>query len=447
MTRIPRRVAAVAFACLLALVPAASADTVVPDTSIVQGNQCVGPDCVNGELFNLETLKLKANNTRIKFEDTSTTPGLPSTDWELTANDSNSGGQNLFRLTDLTANRSPFTVEGSAPTDSLFVGSNGKLGIQTNTPQLDLHMRTTNTPAIRFEQTNGGGFTAQTWDVGANEANFFVRDLTGGSRLPFRIRPGAPTSSVDIAASGNVGVGTQSPGAPLHVRRTDGSAQALVEEVSGTTAPRLLADLSNNGPAEMRFRNTAAGATSWRAGNAGTSDFALKPDGSAAALTLTPGGDVTSEGALQQPADGAAVESPADVDPQSVLSKVVALPLRTYEFSSDPANARHLGPAGSDFRTALGLGGSDSVISPADLGGVSLVAIKALNDRIDRLTLAKGDQGPQGQAGQQGQQGPAGTVDPNAAKQIKALISANKKQDKRLKALEKKLKSMARARR
>lgn len=41
--------------------------------------------------------------------------------------------------------------------------------------------------------------------------------MTGGSRLPFRIRPGAPTSSIDINASGNVGVGTASPGSKLHV--------------------------------------------------------------------------------------------------------------------------------------------------------------------------------------------------------------------------------------
>src|SRR6185295_8366290 len=60
---------------------------------------------------------------------------------------------------------------------------------------------------------NAGGFTAQTWDVAGNEANFFVRDVTGGSRLPFRIRPGAPTSSVDISADGDVGIGTASPNA------------------------------------------------------------------------------------------------------------------------------------------------------------------------------------------------------------------------------------------
>jgi hypothetical protein len=82
---------------------------------------------------------------------------------------------------------------------------------------LDLHITTSDTPAHRLEQTNAGGFTAQTWDIAGNEANFFVRDVTGGSRLPFRIRPGAPTSSIDISASGNVGVGTASPAAKLDV--------------------------------------------------------------------------------------------------------------------------------------------------------------------------------------------------------------------------------------
>ena len=111
----------------------------------------------------------------------------------------------------------PFTVVGPAPTNSLFVASTGKVGLRTATPGLDLHISTSDTPAQRLEQTNSGGFTAQTWDIGANEANFFVRDVTGGSRLPFRIRPGAPTSSVDINAAGNVGVGTASPGVKLHV--------------------------------------------------------------------------------------------------------------------------------------------------------------------------------------------------------------------------------------
>lgn len=53
--------------------------------------------------------------------------------------------------------------------------------------------------------------------MAGNEANFYIRDITGGSLLPFRIRPGAPTSSIDIAASGKVGINTATPRATLHV--------------------------------------------------------------------------------------------------------------------------------------------------------------------------------------------------------------------------------------
>ena len=195
----------------------AMADQVIPDDLIVQGSACVGLDCVNNESFGFDTLRLKENNTRIKFEDTSTMAGFPANKWQLTANDSASGGLNKFSIENTTVATVPFTIVGSAPTNSMFVASTGKVGFRTSTPVLDLHVTTSDTPAHRFEQTNAGGFTAQTWDIGANEANFFVRDLTGGSRLPLRIRPGAPTSSLDINASGNVGIGTASPATKLDI--------------------------------------------------------------------------------------------------------------------------------------------------------------------------------------------------------------------------------------
>jgi hypothetical protein len=190
----------------------AVADQVIPDDLIVQGSTCVGLDCVNNESFGFDTIRLKENNTRIKFDDTSTGAGFPNNDWQLTANDSASGGLNKFSIENTTVATVPFTIVGAAPTNSLFVADTGKVGLRTAAPTLDFHIATGDTPAHRFEQTNASGFTAQTWDIGANEANFFVRDVTGGSRLPLRIRPGAPTSSIDINASGTVGVGTASPG-------------------------------------------------------------------------------------------------------------------------------------------------------------------------------------------------------------------------------------------
>ncbi|MEO7324470.1 MAG: tail fiber domain-containing protein [Dokdonella sp.] len=221
-------------------------DVVTPDDIIVQGSACVGLDCVNNEAFGFDTLRLKSNNTRINFLDTSTSVGFANHNWQLTANDSASGGLEKFSIEDITAATVPFTVLGSAPSDALFVASNGKVGLRTNNPLLDLHFVTGDTPAIRLEQSNSSGFTPQTWDVAGNEANFFVRDVTGGSRLPFRIRPGAPTSSIDIAASGNVGIGTASPGAKLDVVG-DMLVHGTISQLSSRTAKENFVPIDGQG--------------------------------------------------------------------------------------------------------------------------------------------------------------------------------------------------------
>ncbi len=188
-------------------VPLAVNDDVIPDDVIVQASLCVGFDCVNGETFDFDTIRLKENALRIHFDDTSVLAGYPNNDWRIIANDSASGGAAKFSIEDSTAAKTPFTIRGGASTNSIFVDSTGRVGFKTSTPVLDLHVATGNTPAIRLEQNNGGGFTAQTWDLGGNEANFFIRDVTNGAKLPFRLRPGAPTSSLDISALGNVGLG------------------------------------------------------------------------------------------------------------------------------------------------------------------------------------------------------------------------------------------------
>src|SRR4030095_7226925 len=95
-----------------------------------------------------------------------------------------------------------------------------------------------NTSSARF-------FVASTCVIAGNEANFFVRDVTSGSRLPFRIRPGAPTSSLDIAANGFVGVGTASPGL------VSGTSTQILE-IAGTSNPGL-ALRNTNGTARQYF--------------------------------------------------------------------------------------------------------------------------------------------------------------------------------------------------
>jgi Chaperone of endosialidase len=213
-------------------------DFVIADDLIVQGSACVGLDCVDGESFGFDTIRLKENNTRFHFDDSSVSAGFATNNWQIRANAQGSGGGSFLAIVDQGATGNSetgtivFEVDAGAPANSLRVSSGGNIGIGTATPVLDVHANTTDTPAIRLEQNNAGGFTAQTWDVAGNEANFFVRDVTSGSRLPFRIRPGAPTSSIDIAASGFVGIGTGSPAL------VSGVSNQIVE-ISGSSNPGL----------------------------------------------------------------------------------------------------------------------------------------------------------------------------------------------------------------
>ncbi|MDH3745967.1 MAG: hypothetical protein OES47_12775, partial [Acidobacteriota bacterium] len=84
----------------LTLAPAATADQVILDDLIVDGSACIGQDCVNGESFGFDTIRIKENNLRIKAQDTSSSASFPTRDWQITFNDSSNGGQNKFSIDD-----------------------------------------------------------------------------------------------------------------------------------------------------------------------------------------------------------------------------------------------------------------------------------------------------------------------------------------------------------
>lgn len=266
-------------AVALGMPQAASADIVHNDDVIIQGSLAVGFDAVNGENFGADTIRLKENNLRIHFEDTSNSASFPSNDWRIVINDSTNGGSNYFAVEDSSAGRIPFRIEAGARSNALYVDSGGDVGLGTSNPVVSMHIVEGNTPTVRLEQNGSSGFTAQTWDLAGNEANFFIRDVTNGSKLPFRIQPSAPTNSIYLAADGDIGLGTASPGtlddgsqASLHVQRNDGDATLLIEEISGTAASRELLELRNNGPARFRLVDTA-NTVKWEVRTTGSNVF------------------------------------------------------------------------------------------------------------------------------------------------------------------------------
>ena len=197
--------------------PSILKDKVVLDDQLVIGSECVGLDCVNGENFGFDTHRLKENNLRIHFHDTSGSSSFPSNDWRIEINSSTNGGKNYFAVQDATANNYPFMVEAGAGQSALYVESDGDLGLGTENPVHGIHLSREDSPTLRLDQNGENGYPLQVWDLGANEVNFFIRDFTNGETLPFRVRSGAPTSALDIAANGNVGIGTDDPDADLTI--------------------------------------------------------------------------------------------------------------------------------------------------------------------------------------------------------------------------------------
>jgi len=271
-----------------------SRNQVIPMDLIVQGSECVGVDCPNSPSFGFNTIELRENNLRIRFFDTSNSASFPSNDWIIEINESSNGGENHFAIVDESGSRTPFKIVAGAPTNSLMVNSSGNIGIGTGSPVVEVHIKDGDTPTLRLEQDGSSGFTAQTWDLAGNEANFFVRDVTNGSKLPFRIKPNAPDASIYLDADGDVGMGAgTSPSNDLHLRRSDADeTEMTIENTNGTTQSvgiRFINpiqtwnnQLRNNG--NFRIRNVTGAADALEI-NSTTND-------------ITTAGDITANGVM-----------------------------------------------------------------------------------------------------------------------------------------------------
>lgn len=351
------------------------------DVSTV-GSQCVGQDCANSESYGFDTLRLKENNLRIHFDDTSNTASFAANDWRIVANDSANGGANFLAVEDATAGRRIATFTAGAPANSLFVNSQGNMGLGTATPVVEIHSVDGNTPTLRLEQDGTSGFTPQTWDVAGNEAGFFVRDVNHGSSLPFRILPESDTNFLTISPDGlNVGDGTTAD-ATLHVRRSQ-DAQLLVQNTHTSFLPKTLLKLSNHGNVKFELEEVNSG-VGWAFTNSGT-DFRISRQGSGEIeFLMSNSGDLTIAGALTENSDVNAKQAFVTLEPEAVLEKLEALPITQWQYKDAPG-VNHVGPMAQDFHAAFGLGKSATGISTLDTAGIALAGIKALIERNDRL--------------------------------------------------------------
>jgi hypothetical protein len=85
----------------LTLGSTAHADDVILDDLIVDGNVCVGVECMDMHLFDFDTIVLKSSDPQIKFQDTSSTSSFPTNDWAVGITDNGAGGLPMFSINDV----------------------------------------------------------------------------------------------------------------------------------------------------------------------------------------------------------------------------------------------------------------------------------------------------------------------------------------------------------
>jgi hypothetical protein len=226
-------------------------------------------------------------------------------------------------------------------------------------------------------------------------SHFSIEDITGAT-IPFRIRGGAPTDSLFVSNTGQLGLGTNAPAAPLHVARTDGSARALVREESATVARRNLLQLENSGAPFMSFTNANTTDT-WQLGMRGSAFNISNPNvnlrilnsgtvrivrAGSTTFSLRGIGNLTIGGTLTQNSDVNSKHKISPVSGDNVLAQLRELPIATWTYKNDESGATHLGPMAQDFHKAFGLGEDNRHVAPLDVAGVALAAVKELEAKV-----------------------------------------------------------------
>ena len=82
----------------------------------------------------------------------------------------------------------------------------------------------------------------------------------------------------------------------------------------------------------------------------------------------------------------------AAIDGKKILAKLASLPVETWNYTSQDAAIRHIGPMAQDFYAAFHVGEDDRHITQVDEGGVAFAAIQGLNQKLEEEIQHKDSQ-------------------------------------------------------
>ena len=90
-------------------------------------------------------------------------------------------------------------------------------------------------------------------------------------------------------------------------------------------------------------------------------------------------------GAWSNLSDRSMKDNFAAVDSSSILERVASMPIQRWNYKSQDASVKHIGPTAQDFAAAFGVGENDTTISTVDADGVALAAIQGLYQENQQL--------------------------------------------------------------
>lgn len=249
----------------------------------------------------------------------------------------------------------------------LVIGTNGNLGIGTSSPTTLLHLRDTGDTEISLQSTDLGAhrWTLQSSGVSSNnlvtDASFQILDRTLNESRLF------------IGRDGNVGIRNTGPATALHVKDSP-DAEISIESLQ-PGAHRWSLQSSRVSPttdsASFQIIDRTRGARC----------LTIQTDGFTAI-----DGDLSVIGTIRSGSDRNSKTNFAPVDAETILNRVLGLPIQQWRFRTEKEGIKHIGPMAQDFRAAFGLGIGDTSIATVDADGVALAAIQGLNQKVEERT-------------------------------------------------------------
>jgi hypothetical protein len=129
-----------------------------------------------------------------------------------------------------------------------------------------------------------------------------------------------------------------------------------------------------------------AGGYNWYKGGVHSNTQNSPGTGGVSLMRLDSAGNLFTAGTVNPPSDRNVKANFSSVNSRSILTRLAAIPIQTWNYKSEATSVRHIGPMAQDFSAAFGVGMDDRHISTVDADGVALAAIQGLYQQNQELT-------------------------------------------------------------